>query len=117
MSRQQRERAGRFAELVAAWLLRLRGYTILARRYATPVGEIDLVARRGDLVVFVEVKHRTRTTDALAALLPRQQARIARAATAFLQRRPQLATCAVRFDLIAVIPWRLPRHVQDIWRE
>jgi putative endonuclease len=50
MSRQGRERAGRFAEILAAWLLRLRGYRILARRYATPLGEIDLVARRGDLL-------------------------------------------------------------------
>lgn len=117
MSRQGRERAGRVAETIAAWLLRLRGYRILARRYATPLGEIDLVARRGDLVVFVEVKQRARTADALASLLPRQQARIARAATAYLQARPRLAACAVRFDLVAVAPWGLPRHVQDIWRE
>ena len=102
---------------VAAWLLRLRGYRILARRYATPLGEIDLVARRGDLLVFVEVKRRLATDDALASLLPPQQARIARAAAAYLQRRPRLAGCAVRFDLVAIAPWRLPRHVQDIWRE
>ena len=50
------------------------------------------------------------------ALMPRQQARIARAAAAFLQARPQLAACAIRFDLIAVTPWRLPRHLQDVWR-
>jgi putative endonuclease len=117
MSRQGSERAGRFAETVAAWLLRLRGYRILARRYATPLGEIDLVARRGDLVVFVEVKQRLDAAEALASLLPRQQARIARAAAAYLQRRPRLTGCAVRFDLVAVAPWRLPRHVQDIWRE
>jgi putative endonuclease len=110
VSRQGRERAGRFAETVAAWLLRLR-------RYATPLGEIDLVARRGDLLIFVEVKQRPRAAEALASLLPRQQARIARAAAAYLQRRPGLACCAVRFDLVAVAPWRLPRHVQDIWRE
>ena len=66
MSRQGRERAGRFAETLAAWLLRLRGYRILARRYATPVGEIDLVARRGELLVFVEVKRRAGRGDALA---------------------------------------------------
>ena len=117
MSRQGRERADRFAETVAAWLLRLRGYRILARRYATPVGEIDLVARRGDLLVFVEVKHRSGPGEALASLLPRQQTRIARAAAAYLQHRPGLAGCAVRFDLVAVAPWRLPLHVLDIWRE
>ena len=81
------------------------------------MGEIDLVARRGDLLVFVEVKRRARRPTRLAALLPRQQARIARAAAAFLQRRPRLAACAVRFDLVAVAPWRLPRHVADVWRD
>ncbi|MFL5335748.1 MAG: YraN family protein [Geminicoccaceae bacterium] len=117
MTRQGRERAGRLAEAVAAWLLRLRGFRILARRYATPVGEIDLVARRGDLLVFVEVKRRLRAEDALAALQPAQQVRIARAAGAFLQRQPRLADCALRFDLVAIAPWRLPRHLPDIWRE
>jgi putative endonuclease len=120
VTRQRRrghERAGRLAEALAALLLRLRGYQILARRYATPVGEIDLVARRGAVLVFVEVKRRARRDDSLAALLPAQQARIARAAEAFLQRAPAaLARCGVRFDLVAVSPWRLPRHVEDVWR-
>jgi putative endonuclease len=116
--RRGRERAGRLAELVASWLLRAKGYRILARRYATPVGEIDLVARRGDLLLFVEVKHRPRAGTALEALLPRQQRRIARAAAFYLQQRPRLAAaCAARFDLVAVAPWRLPRHVADVWRE
>jgi putative endonuclease len=117
VSRRGRERAGRLAEGVAAWLLRLKGYRILARRYATPLGEIDLVARRGDLVLFVEVKRRAHAGIALEALLPRQQRRIARAAALFLQQRPRHAACAVRFDLVAVSPWRLPCHVTDVWRE
>lgn len=117
MSRRGHERAGRLAEAVAAWSLRLRGYRILARRYATPVGEIDLIARRGDLLVFVEVKHRAGPGTALEALRPRQQRRIARAAAFFLRDRPQLAGCALRFDLLATAPWRLPRHVPDVWRE
>jgi len=79
MNRQGHERAGRFAEAAAAWHLRLRGFRILARRFATPVGEIDLVAQRGNLLVFVEVKRRATVTDAVAALLPLQQTRIARA--------------------------------------
>lgn len=116
MSRRERERAGRLAETLAAWSLRSRGFRILARRHATPVGEIDLVARRGRLVVFVEVKRRARRDDALASLLPEQQARIARAAEAFLQRRPELAACDLRFDLVAVTPWRLPLHLVDAWR-
>jgi putative endonuclease len=116
MSRQRRERAGRLAEAAAAWHLRLRGYRVLARRFATHVGEIDLVARRGGILVFVEVKRRARIADAAVALLPLQQARIARAAEVFLQQRPEHAACAVRFDLVAVAPWRLPRHVTDVWR-
>ena len=117
MSRRRRERRGRYAESVAALFLRLRGFRIIARRYATPVGEIDLVAQRGPLLVFVEVKHRAGRIDALAALQPMQRARIARAAAAFLQRRPDLAACAVRFDLVATAPWRWPSHVVDAWRE
>lgn len=117
LRRRGRERAGRFAETAAAWLLRLKGYRVLARRFSTPVGELDLVARRGDLLLFVEVKRRPATATAMEALLPRQQQRIARAASHYLQHRPWLAPCAVRFDLIAVSPWRLPRHVTDVWRE
>lgn len=93
--------------------LRLRGFRILARRYATPVGEIDLVARRGGLTVFVEVKRRSAYGDALEAILPRQQRRIAQAAELWLRRYPS-PSC--RFDAVAVSPWRLPVHVTDIWR-
>jgi putative endonuclease len=109
------ERAGRRAELVAAWWLRLKGFHIIARRYATPVGEIDLIARRGKLLVFVEVKRRRDAALAAEAVLPRQRQRIIRAAELFLQRRPQLlGEC--RFDLIAVSPWRWPTHLPDAWR-
>jgi putative endonuclease len=83
------------------------------------VGELDLVARRGELLLFVEVKRRPAAATALEALQPRQQRRIARAAAYYLQQRPRLAAscAAVRFDLVAVSPWRLPRHVADVWRE
>ncbi|HET6469484.1 MAG TPA: YraN family protein [Geminicoccaceae bacterium] len=107
--------AGRTAELVAAWLLRLKGFRIMARRYATPLGEIDLIAKRGRLLLFVEVKRRADLAAATEAALPRQRARIVRAAELFLQRRPDLAGHC-RFDLIAVAPWRWPVHVRDAWR-
>lgn len=107
---------GHAAEAVAVWLLRLKGFTILARRYRTPVGEIDIVARRGDLVVFVEVKRRGAADTALEAVVGRQRVRIARAAGAFLKHRPGLATLACRFDVIACAPWRLPHHLPDAWR-
>lgn len=104
------------AETVAAWLLRLKGYRILARRVETPAGEIDLVARRGRLVAIVEVKARTTLDMAAASVTPRQQRRIARAAEAWLARAPRYTGCDVRFDLIAIAPGRLPRHIADAWR-
>lgn len=116
MNRREREAFGRLAEAVAAFTLRVKGYSILARRFRTPIGEIDLVARRGNLLAFVEVKARGDLDLALAALGPRQRARTTRAAELFLLRRPDLAVCALRFDVIAISPWRLPRHVPDAWR-
>ena len=116
MSRAARLARGRWAERLAAWSLRLRGYRVLARRYRTPVGEIDLVVRRGRLLAFVEVKARPDLDQALAALGPRQQARTRRAAEWFLLRHPQHADCVLRFDLVAIEPWRLPRHLADAWR-
>jgi len=115
-NRGAREAWGRWAESLAAWSLRLRGYRILARRFRTPLGEIDLVARRGGLLAFVEVKARADMEQALAALGQRQRERTVRAAELFLLRRPDLAGLTLRFDLIAVRPWRLPRHLCDAWR-
>ena len=115
-ARRGRELAGRRAETAAALLLRLKGFAILARRFSSPLGEIDLVARRGGLLVFVEVKRRDSAGDALEAVGFRQRERIARAATLFLQRQPQLAGLARRFDVVAVTPWRLPLHLPDAWR-
>jgi putative endonuclease len=116
MSRGAREAWGRWAESLAAWSLRLRGYRIVARRFRTPQGEIDLVARRGRLVAFVEVKARIDLEQALAALGPHQRERTARAAAWFLARHPSYAGHALRFDLVAVRPWRMPRHLIDAWR-
>jgi putative endonuclease len=116
MSRAAREAWGRGAESLAAWSLRLRGYRILARRFRTPLGEIDLIVRRGRLVAFVEVKARGDLDQALVALGPRQRERAARAAELFLLRHPGYGGHTLRFDLIAVCPWRLPRHVVDAWR-
>ncbi len=115
-SRQGRERAGRRAEAADGLLLRLKGFRILARRYASPVGEIDLVARRGRLLLFVEVKRRALAGAALESVQRRQQERIVRAAGHFLQRQPRLAGLEQRFDVVAVAPWRWPVHLRDVWR-
>lgn len=108
-------RRGLAAESLAAMLLRVKGYRILARRARTPAGEIDLVARRGRLFVFVEVK--TRREGADEAVTARQRARIARAAEAWLARAGRHgalpADFAARFDVILLAPWRRPRHLPD----
>jgi putative endonuclease len=105
---------GRTAESLCAWWLRLHGYHIIARRYRAPVGEIDLIARRGRTLAFVEVK--ARDDHAIEVLQRRQRRRIARAAEAFLQRRPALAGLDLRFDLMVLGRRRLPRHLAGAWR-
>lgn len=110
-------RRGRHAETVAAWLLRLKGFRILARDQRFRLGEIDLVARRGGLVIFVEVKARRDLALAAEAVKPRQQQRIARAARAYLALRPELGGMAQRFDVVLIGRGLWPRHVPDAWRE
>ena len=109
-------RLGRWAETLCAWHLRLRGYRVEARRYRTPVGEIDIVARRGTVLAVVEVKARPGLAAAAEALGPRQRSRIARAAEAYVRARPDRAGLDLRFDVMLVRPWRLPVHLTDAWR-
>lgn len=109
-------RRGRAGETRALWWLRLKGYRLVARGERTPVGELDLVMRRGRILAFVEVKARPDLGQAAVAIAPRQQERIARAAGAFLQRRPELGGLQVRFDAVLIAPGRLPRHLVDAWR-
>ena len=115
--RQQRDAAGRRAETIGAWLLRLKGYRVLERRFKSPVGEIDLIARRASTIAFVEVKARPSTRAAIESVSARQRQRIANAAALFMQRRPELATVTMRFDLILVTPRRMPQHFIDAWRQ
>ena len=115
--RQKAYRRGRWAERAAALWLLLQGYRILERGYRTAAGEIDLIARRGKLLVFVEVKARPSLDLAQAAIAPRQRQRIERTAAAFLQRHTRFAACDCRFDAILVAPKRFPRHIRDAWRE
>ena len=120
MSGGQRRRAwrfGRIAESLCAWHLRLRGYRIVARGFRTKVGEIDIVARRGGVLAVVEVKGRGDLAAAALALGRRQRRRIARAAEAFVKARPGYAGLDLRFDIMLVRPWRLPRHLIGAWRD
>jgi putative endonuclease len=114
--RRRAERRGRLAERLCRWHLRLRGWRIIARDWRCPVGEIDIVARRGGVVAVIEVKSRPDSATAAAALSPRQRRRIARAAEAFLATRPDLATLALRFDVMLLETLRLPRHLPGAWR-
>lgn len=107
---------GRWAEHAVAHYLRLKGYRILARGFRAPEGEIDIVARRGRVVVLVEVKARPSAEAAAYAIAPRQRRRIERAALRFLSQHTRHAGCDLRFDAILVSPWRLPRHLIDAWR-
>lgn len=111
--RQRAERAGRRAETLAALLLRLKAYRILARRYRSPMGEIDIVADRFGTLVFVEVKSRRPRASEEEALLAVNRARILRAAQHYLMMHPGLANRPMRFDLVLVTPGRLPRHIRN----
>ena len=108
-------RHGLFSEWAAATLLRAKGYRLLARRYKTPAGEIDLIVRRGRTIVFVEVKHRPTPEEALDAIGPVSRKRIARAAELWLAAHPDAAGFDLRFDLVIVNPRRLPRRVTSVF--
>ncbi len=113
LERKQAEKRGRRGEALAALLLRCKGYRILGRRVRTRAGEIDLVARSpSGVVCFVEVKTRPQDDIAAEAVGPRQRARIVRASECYLAGRK----ASVRFDVITVVPGRLPRHLRDAWR-
>ncbi len=106
---------GQAAEWIAAMFLMVRGYRILARQYKCPVGEIDIIARRRDTVVFVEVKTRNSDAEARHAISERQKNRIINSSRAYLQKHPGFSTLTQRFDAVLVIPWRWPRHLKNAW--
>lgn len=109
-------RFGRHAEALCALLLQLKGYRVLARNLRTPMGEIDIVARRGDALAIVEVKARRDWETASEAVSARQRGRLVRAAHAYVAANPHLSGLPVRFDVMLVTPWSLPRHIADAWR-
>jgi putative endonuclease len=104
-------RTGLSAESRAAAFLMAKGYRILAKRFRTPHGEIDIVARRRNLIVFIEVKARASLDEAAYAVTPRQQQRIIDAAQGWLMAHPEHADFELRFDAMLIAPRRLPRHL------
>jgi putative endonuclease len=123
--RRQAFRRGHLAEAAAAWLLRCKGYRIVGRRVRTPMGEIDLIARRGGTLAFVEVKARPSRDAALEAVSPRQARRLVAAARWWLSLQPPATASPQvngdwRFDIVVVSPYLLPRHLPnafgaDLW--
>jgi putative endonuclease len=109
-------RSGRRAEIWAAIWLMAKGYRILGFRLKTPQAEIDLLAKKGDVLVVVEVKSRTSLAAALEAVGWDQRRRLRRAGQAIAAGRPALRYVAVRLDLIALAPGKLPRHSPDAWK-
>ncbi|WP_127520138.1 YraN family protein [Mesorhizobium sp. Z1-4] len=109
-------RRGHRGEWFAALALSLKGFRILARRYRTPAGEIDLIARRGNLVIMVEVKARPTLLAAMEAVTYSAERRIEAAADLWLSRRSDYAKLSVRFDLVAILPRRWPVHVPNLFQ-
>ena len=114
MNRQLAERHGRHGERIAAWWLRLHGWRIVGERIRTRRGEVDLVARRGRTLAFVEVKTRRDTAALDMAIDEYRLRRVIDAAQALLPRYGRGAQ-EIRIDVMLVRPWRLPVHLRNVW--
>ena len=115
MNRHEAEKRGRGAETLACWYLRLKGWRILARRARVNGGEVDIVARRGRILAFVEVKARA-TDEAAAFALDRYRLRRVVVAAERLAPRYLRAGDDVRIDALFVVPGKLPRHLANVWQ-
>lgn len=109
-------KTGLYAEALGRLVLRLKGYRILASRYKSKRGEIDIVALKGKIIAVIEVKARPSEREAAEAILPRQRQRLEHAALDFLMRHPQFQHHNLRFDIMLVASRRLPTHIKDAWR-
>ncbi len=115
MNRQEAEKRGRWAERFAALYLRLHGWRILAQRARVPGGEVDLIARRGRTLAFVEVKARSSDESAAFALDRYRLRRVAIAAERLAPRYMREGD-DVRIDAMFIVPGRWPRHLPDVWQ-
>jgi putative endonuclease len=112
-SRARAEARGRWAEILALNFLRLKGYRLLARRFQSGLGEIDLVMRRGHVTAFIEVKARATRGLGVEAVTPFQIRRIRQAANAWMARDPRAGKGICRFDIVVVSPYQMPRHIEN----
>jgi putative endonuclease len=114
MKRQQAEKRGRQAERIAGWWLRLKGWQIVGRRMRTPAGEVDLIARRGSILAFVEVKARASGAELALAIDERRLSRVAAAAEMLFYDLARPGD-DMRIDVILLAPGRPPRHLANVW--
>lgn len=112
-TRRRNERRGRWAEGLALASLRLKGYRLLARRFKSGPGEVDLIMRRGEVTAFIEVKVRRTADLAIEAVTDYQSRRIAAAARLWMARDPKAALGICRFDIVAVSPYQWPHHIPN----
>ena len=112
-NRQLAQRHGHHAEFIALWFLRLKGYRLLAHRFKSPGGEIDLIMRRGETTAFIEVKARTTVDQAIMSVTPQQSKRIANAAAFYTSRHHGVAKSYCRFDIVAVPSYLWPCHIEN----
>jgi putative endonuclease len=113
--RKKAYRRGIFAEVICIFWLRLKGYRIIAKRMRNNQGEIDIIARQKSMMCFIEVKVRKTREDALESITARQRQRIANAANLFLAQHAKYAGLDDRFDIMLVVPFRLPQHIPHAW--
>lgn len=115
--RQKAYRRGHFAEMFVCFMLLLKGYSILERRYKTPVGEIDIIASRGNVTIFCEVKAREDYIKAAESISLKQRERISRAAEYYMShlKSDHKNNKIYRCDVMLVTPWRWPIHIKNAW--
>lgn len=113
---KESHKRGHRAELLCSIMLRLRGYKIIARRYKTHQGEIDIVAARGTTLAFIEVKARPSYREASEAVSEQQMARMGRCASLFLAHVRGFSRYTMRFDIMIVMPWHLPIHIENAFQ-
>jgi putative endonuclease len=115
-TRRAAYRHGHLAEALAMLVLLAKGFRPIARRYKTPLGEVDLIVKRGRTLAFVEVKARALRDEALDSVGRGAERRIVDAADLWLARHPAAAGFDLRYDVVVVTPWRLPLHLADAFR-
>ncbi len=119
--RKKAYRKGHIGEFIACFLLIIKGYSIKERRYKTPVGEIDIIAKRGRAIIFCEVKVRKDYVTAIESITVKQRERISRAAQYYMSclktgpKNNKIDNLIYRCDMILILPWRWPVHIENAW--